>query len=325
MSPASALVHVGTAPGGEYRLVLLADGSSQETLADHLAAQGIDGGTALDGDWPKAWSDTHVLLGPPDGTTIDTTRDRLLLVDLASLSGQLLPFPDVSEGTDSMNNSFRLDANGNPYLVGSQDGHDIVLSAFTDGMWNSDAGAMQIEPTVDFELLPPDGQTPRLIAVDGAGNTLWRRDDITSEPHEGFRTGRSGDVTVVSGCIGTYTDFVCDAPALVGVASTTGETQWVLDGQRAVVALADGYALITDAITDSGTPAGWLLVDTNTGLPVSGQRWEDPGTFQQECCGGEEFWFVRRDGGVIIAGHETELAIWYPSGSGLAAHTLSLP
>jgi hypothetical protein len=328
-SPTEAIVAANIDQGNappltEYRVISLADGSTQGTLADHLAAQGVDA-AALLSTWPKASSDSVLLLGPPDGTIIDTSTDQLLLVDLRSLEGQPLPYPDLTEGSDSIGVQFQLDESGAPYLIDSTDGVDSVLSVYRDGSWTDGPGGVFVQPTVDFELIPPDNQVPRLFAADASGTVLWRRDDITSEPHEGFRTGQSGYVTIAIACVGTYTDFQCDAPALVGVASDTGDTLWLLDGQRAVVAVGNGYALVTDEAPDPSTLAPWILIDTNTGQPIPGQRWDDPATFEQECCGGEEFRFVSRDGGVLVAGHETQLAIWYPADSGLTQHELALP
>ncbi|HEY7628559.1 MAG TPA: hypothetical protein VH761_15920, partial [Ilumatobacteraceae bacterium] len=318
-----ALTHVdqdNALPLTDYRMIALADGSDQGTLAQHLGDQGIDVGTDLESLEPKAASETQLLFAPPNETIIDTGRDRLLLVDLVSLTGELLPFPEFSNGTASMYNGFRFDDEGNPYLVGSENGHDIVLRSYRNGTWSD--GPSELPPsstiTVDFEF--GVGGTA-LVATDSPGKTKWRRNDIVSPGGEGFRTAPSDDVTVVVGCRGPIDNPGDCAFALYGVRTSTGKTLWTLDGLRGVSAVGDGYALITDYdLLQSEERGGWLMIDTATGRPVEGQQWPDPAAFHTECCGGGEFFAVWQLGGIVVAVAERHVSIYYPLDSGRTPH-----
>ncbi|HEX2784848.1 MAG TPA: hypothetical protein VHN36_14790 [Ilumatobacteraceae bacterium] len=334
MSPTTAIVVVDVDQGGdpplaEYRLVSLVDGSPMGTLAEHLADQGIDAAPDLRAYSPLATTETKLLLGLPDGTIIDVNRDHLLLVDIPSLTAELLPFPEFSNGTDMFYNGFRLDADANPYLVGSEGGKDIVLRAYHGGAWSD--GPSTLPPsstiTVDFELTPTPGRASVLVATNAQGTELWRRDDFVSRNAEGFRIAPSGDITVALGCTGTLDEQNdCSKPALAGIRTSNGKTVWMLDGWRGVSAVGDGYALITDFdMVKPETDGGWIVIDTATGRPVEGQHWADPGTFLQECCGGSEFFSVWRLGGILVAVAERHVAIYYPRGSDLPSRELSLP
>jgi hypothetical protein len=67
------------------------------------------------------------------------------------------------------------------------------------------------------------------------------------------------------------------------------------------------------------------MIDTTTGAPIDGQHWDDPTTFEYECCGGGDFVHVSRAGAVVTAVNERRITVWYPASAGLTPHTLSLP
>jgi hypothetical protein len=329
-TPTTAIIAVAVdqvdAPSlSEYRLVSLLDGSTTGTLADHFAGQGVDAAPDLRTFGPEAATETKLLFGLPDGTIIDVARDHLLLVDIPTLTAELLPFPEFSNGTDMLYNGFRLDANGDPYLAGSEGGKDIVLRSYHDGAWSDGPSPLPLPSsvTVDFELSP----SLALVAKDAHGAEVWRRDDIVSHGGEGFRTASSGNITVAFGCAGSVDEQNdCSKPLLAGIRTSSGKTAWTLDGWRGVSAVGDGYALITDFdMRQSASGGGWILIDTATGQPVDGQHWSDPATFQQECCGGDELFHVWRLGGILVAAAEGHVSIYYPRDSGLSGHELSLP
>lgn len=327
-TPTTAIIaididQVDEPPLSEYHLVSLADGSTTGTLADHFAAQGIAAAPDLRTFGPEAANDTKLLFGLPDGTIIDIQRDHLLLVDMPTLTAQLLPFPELSNGTDMLYNGFRLDANGDPYLAGSDAGKDIVLRSYHDGVWSDGPSPLPLPAgiTVDFELSP----SLALVATDSHGKELWRRSDIVSHGGEGFRTAQSGNITIALGCAGTVAEQDnCSKPLLTGIRTSNGKTAWALDGWRGVSAIGDGYAVITDFdMLNSATGGGWILINTATGQPVDGQHWPDPATFQNECCDGSSH--VWKLGGILVAIAEGDVSIYYPHDSGLPTHELSLP
>jgi len=317
-APTMALVAVNVSRGtdrplADYRLVSLADGSTTGTLADHLAAQGLDASANLS-PWPLATTETKLLFGLPGDTIVDTSRDHLLLVDLVGLTAEQLPFPAFSNGTQMMYNGFEFDGSGDPYLVGWEDGKRIALRSYRDGVWSDEPSPVRGSSpvTIDFGLaLAP------FVGVGPDGAEVWRRDDIYSTGGEGFHMATAGDVTVVAGCRGTPTpENYCPEPMLAGLRTSNGATAWMLDGWRGVGAVGDGYAIVTDFDTSlPGADGGWIMIDTDTGRAVDGQQWSGADTFRQGCCGESEFVNVRMFGGILVTVNERSVAIYYPIGT----------
>jgi hypothetical protein len=321
---------------GEYRILDLATGAIGQTLADRLGSQAVDASAAI-GSFPAARSATTLLLAPQNGTPIDLGRDRLLRIDLRTLQADALPLPGVIDTSVNAFNQYALDLDGNPFLLGTLDNKQVALSRYLNGGWTDQTSPLPAYEgslgatdangvTVDF---PGTGQAP-LSAVGADGSVLWSRDDILGFGDEGFRVAQSGDVTVVRGCLGTFdlTDGGCDKPGVVGVRSADGSTVWTLAGSRNVGPVGDGFALISEPFVQNAdgsvTAGGWDMVDTSDGSLVAGQHWDDPSTFEQQCCGGADTVHVGRMGSVLVAVNQRRLTIWFPKAAKVTPHEVSL-
>ena len=315
-------------PVAGWRIVSLDDGAVVGELSDLFAAQGVDP-TIPGGVFPLAASRDGVVFGPPDATVIDTTRDHLVRLDLHTWSVEVLPFPEPSAGGELFRQRFQFADSGDLVLMGDGLFHAArsVVSAFHGGHWTQAPATLR--PTygtrVDFGS---DGKG--LVGFDSLGQQLWRDDNVSDPRLEGFRLASSGPVTVVSGCFATPDPNECVDRSLAGVDTETGTILWQLPGLRHVSAVGDGYALITGPATtnvDGTVNVGpWMLIDTSTGAMVdSTQRWLDPNTFRQECCGDSEFIWVSHDGGVVTTVNSEHVAIWYPKSVGLTTNELTIP
>lgn len=320
--PTTALIHLSAFDGefptaAGWEVVSLADGSSRGPLDDRLAEQGFDPQTYLAGAYPLfAASDDTIVFGPNDGDVLDVSRDRLLWVDLKTYAARETPMPDSLDGTQAFVSNLEFTDDGILVLRSSTAGEPLISAVYLDGGWTTDPGARLAAspPTVGFGDLSGDRG---VRGIDAMGQVLWHEPSITAHNHEGFLTGVSDDVTVVSGCHAPD-DGRCASPVLAGIRTADGEVLWQLDGGRGVGTLGDGYAIITEGST-------WTMIDTDTGQPIDGQTFSDPEAFGAECCGGGDFHHVRRSGGVVVAVNYRTVSIWYPQSVDLTPTTLSIP
>lgn len=332
-APTKALVGFGVSqnnapPVVDWRIVSLDDGAVVGELSDLFAAQGVD--PALQSiDFPIAVSPTSIVFGPLGGTIIDTTRDHLLRVDLQTWSAEVVPLPEQSAGGEFFRQRFQYADSGDLVLMGDglfQDA-DSVVTAYHGGQWTQDKATLRGAYGIRADFgAPGEG----LVGFDALGQELWRDDNVSPTGNEGFRLATSGAVTVISGCLSPPGPNGCVEYSLVGIETETGTILWQIPGLRGVSAIGDGFALITgpETITADGTTnqGPWMLIDTSTGEMVdSTQQWLAPETFRQECCGGGEFVWVGRDGGVVTAVNGEHLAIWYPATAGLTTNELNIP
>jgi hypothetical protein len=312
----------------QFRVISLADGAVGDTLADRLAAQGIDAAVTEQANRTLASEGSVALLGPDTGVPVDPARQQLLLVDLDTLQATALPLPELPGVAQVGDARYAVDPDGNPMVL-SGSLQPAALAVLRGGAWTTEPGelASAFPLTVEFDV----ADAPSVLrAVDALGQTVWTNDAVTDLSAEGFRAAVSGDVTVVRGCFAPRdpaTNF-CPDVAIAGVRSADGEVLWRLAGDRLVSAVGDGFALVADGEPQpDGTFAGsgWMMIDTTTGVPVHGQHWDDPTTFEYECCGGGDFVHVTRAGAVVFAVNERRVTVWYPASTALAPHTVGLP
>ena len=118
------------------------------------------------------------------------------------------------------------------------------------------------------------------------------------------------------------------SPGLIGVDGETGTILWELPGHRQIAAVGDGYAIIgdgTENVDNDTLAAGWVMIDTSTGVPVDGQSWPGYETFQMNYSMEEDGQWVRRDGGVVIAVDGDHVRVWMPSATSTGTISVSLP
>ena len=320
----------------DWKVLSLDNGSLVTTLTDLLASQGVDPGITLAG-FPKTTSSSKIVLGPPDDTVIDIARDHMFVLDLQTFTVESIPFPPSSAGFPLFSAQIEFADSGELVLNTRLKGLPAVEAAYHAGAWTTSAPILRTAygPRAQFAE-----SGSGLIGFDALGHPIWRYDNVSPPQGEGFRIATSGAVTVVSGCFAVPDPKGCIPTSLAGIATKTGKVLWQIRGWHLVSAIGDGRALISGPSTIAGsataggvTPVAqapgagpWLLIDTATGKLVdSSQQWADPNAFRTECCGGGEFEWVGREGGVVTAVDGTDVAIWYPSAAGLAAATVSLP
>lgn len=334
--PADAAL-VGLAPlggdaadGPDWRVLDLATGDMEVRLADVLAGAGIDATPYLTKRlWPLASDEHEVVFGPSDDTTVDVDRDRLLRIDLATMTPSLVPFPAVADGVMMMFHHFRHLGDGALAMLGTADGQPPVLAAYVGDRW-SDApdDVVQfdgIEAAYSFDA----GPTAPLEGRDGHGNVVWRQPALVPGfIGEGFRFAPSDDVTVATACLGELDlQAGCSQQGLAGVRTSDGKILWRLPDRTIVAAIGDGYAIVGGPLTDlpDGAigPSWWTMIDTATGRDVPGQRWDDPAAFRFECCGGQAY--VERLGGIVAVVAAGHVALWYPAAFTRERASLTVP
>jgi hypothetical protein len=257
------------------------------------------------------------LFGPAvvEGEQLDPSTDDLLLVDLVDLTSEVVPLPAQLEGEESWSVNLGLNDDGTPFLRGENS--RTVIAIYDDGNWSAvpDVIDAALPPSVEmsFDTAPVvlDGRT-------ASGRVLWTRPDLTDINREGFRIATVDDVTIVAACAERVDDFQCAREVLVGLDAATGETLWERSGPASVQTSGDGLALITDG------SAGYVMIDTNTGQPISDdQRWSDTSAFVTECCGGEMYAWVDRLDAIVVVSDYDRLNIWYPVGVETPARTVT--
>lgn len=267
-----------------------------------------------------AGSDRFLVLGPKLGGGLVVDGDRLLVVDTLDGSTTDVPVPPswiANEGgwlflvdTDPLDDEVVV-ADGAP-----SPGESAAL--YVDGSWTDD-------PAVRRELLPLQvtetfGEPFELRLYDGAGDLVWTVPEFHSVGREGFHWAVADDVVVAMRCpewdADGYCGWVGDEPPteeMVGFDVTTGAELWTRPGSAAVPVIAGSTAIVTDRDGDTSTSGGYVLVDLLTGERIGpdGDAWPE-GSFTQECCGGDVYVNVRRDGGVVVATNQEHVRIWYP-------------
>jgi hypothetical protein len=334
-NPQTALVQLGHDPGqgaqwtAAWQVIDLATGAVRTSLADLLAAAGTDPAPFDNNELPVAEDDDEVVLGPRQDTTIDVARDRLLRLDLRTLTPTLVPFPAAADGQGMFSLRFGHNADGALALVRSPAGNPPVVAAFVNGSWSAAADDTLAYSGVRADYPLDGGFDAVLEGRDGHGNVVWRNESVTSgDIGEGFRSAVDGDLTVVASCLGTYDlQTGCPNQGLVGVRNQDGAVLWQLPGRPGVAAIGDGHALVVGPVgpLPDGTTgvAGWSMIDTSTGQDIPGQRWTDTATFEIECCGGDAA--VTRDGAILAAINNGRVTLWFPASVPPAGAQTALP
>jgi len=96
-----------------------------------------------------------------------------------------------------------------------------------------------------------------------------------------------------------------------------GSVLWTMPDRYAVVAAADGVALVA-GVDDS------TMVDLHTGEPVTEQRWPSP-TFDQACCGEGDYVWASRAGAVVFDADGPLLRVWMPADLSGRTVTVAVP
>ncbi len=330
--PTTALVnfevpHDGGIATPEWHRVSLATGADQDLLSDVATQQGVTGqiGSLL------ATGTTSVLLGPWPGSGIDPATQPLMLVNLEHWTIDVLPYPPLQPGQTALQSMFAFTPAGEPALVDYALGTMRAVTVFHNGAWSTQPSLLQAAngPTVTFYNIAADGSDDRsLHGYSASGAPTWHNANITSFGGEGFDLAVAGAITVVSGCFHASLTDDCAADAgIAGIDTATGRVRWKLAGRRSVSLVADGLALVTDAptATNDGTynPGAWMMIDITSGKPVSSERWTDPETFRQGCCGESGIVSVNHDGALVFAANYQHLAIWYPADANTSPHDVT--
>jgi hypothetical protein len=242
------------------------------------------------------------------GERLTTAADEMALLDLTSGELTTIPYPDVTD-VPAFQFDFQIvdrDNGGFRILQRTFDNGVAVGSVWVDGAWHTDAATiLEATPIRAVDSFDERGWEGR----DGLGEVVWSRTDLLDIRQEGFLSDVSETVTIINGCL-EQAEGGCGRGSLFGIDTTSGDTLWERSGLRGVSAVGDGFAIITN---DAGD--GWEMIDTLTGeLVDESQRWNGIEPFEQQCCGGGDFVWVGREGGVVFAVNQDHVRVWYPQG-----------
>jgi outer membrane protein assembly factor BamB len=189
---------------------------------------------------------------------------------------------------------------------------------YVDGTWSDDSQLRRY--LLPLEMTETFGEPFELQLLDGAGDLVWAVSEYHGISREGFRWLVADDVVVAMRCAEWDADGACvwgdDGPPeeeMVGFDIETGAELWTLPGTRSVPVAAGNTAIVTDWDGDTVASSGYVLVDLVTGERIGpdGDPWPAE-AFAQECCGGDVFVNVQRDGGVVVATNMEHVRVWYP-------------
>lgn len=312
----------------EHEVISLVDGNTTGTLADLVAAAGLDpAATAVTNGEPYvrdlAIGDSTVLYGDGEEHVVKAGVDLLVRLDLVSMTVSTTAYPMEADGLQTFLLAFDTTDDGALVFLGQSPGGlgQVAVSVETENGWTSDAAALRANVGSDVQFFYDATSARALLrGVDALGSTLWERTDITYYGGEGFQTGISGDVALVAGCTPSgKPDDPCDVSSLYGVDVATGATRWQMPGGRDVSMIDEGLALVTEerdpADAESG---GWMMIDTSTGAAIPGQAWDDPEGFSNFCCGDGDYVYAFHDGGVVVAANFDRVRVWLPLTAGPA-------
>jgi hypothetical protein len=246
-----------------------------------------------------------------DGPTIDA-GSTMLVLDVLDGSIETVPYPPEAYGHP-----------GDAYFtVHDADPEDAAAVIVLGSLWPGDAraarsgGAWTTDPDVLRAVLPPAlSETYRepfeLRLLDGAGDLIWAAEEFHGISREGFRWAIGDSVVVAVRCAEWDADGICswvgDEPPreeVVAFDLASGDELWSTPGARAFPVVVGDLGIGT---VDGG---GYELVDLRTGARVGGP-WP-AGSFDQECCGGDDYVHVERDGGLVVATAQDRVRVWYP-------------
>ncbi|MFZ9041470.1 MAG: hypothetical protein ACO225_07310 [Ilumatobacteraceae bacterium] len=246
-----------------------------------------------------------------DGPTIDAGSEMLLL-DVLDGSIETVPYPPEAHGHP-----------GDAYFtIHDADSADsdavIVLGSLSPGDARAvrSGGVWTTDPDVLRAVLPPAvsetfGEPFELRLLDVAGGLIWAAEEFHGISREGFRWAIGDSVVVAVRCAEWDADGICpwlgDEPPreeVVAFDLASGDELWSTPGARAFPVVAGDLGIGT---IDDG---GYELVDLRTGARVGGP-WP-AGSFDQECCGGDDYVHVERDGGLVVATAWDRIRVWYP-------------
>lgn len=174
-------------------------------------------------------------------------------------------------------------------------------------------------------LSPDDGSAGAALPAEPApaptapygdpGTTAtWPDPALSTIPGEAFTAATTGTVTVVLGCLVAPTATGCDQPVLRGYGAADAALLWERVGVSDVAVVRSGFAIIRYEAPGAG-PA-WYMINAGDGTAVEGQVWP------ADSFSGA---FASVHGGVVADVVGGVLSVWYPSASGLAAVSLTLP
>ncbi len=313
----------------------LSNDAGQLLAVDLATGADADPPAGVDGLIEQARSRRYVVYGRLAGT-VSVVDDRLRVLDLATGDVRDVPYPESADGRPFGAVPIGIDPEhvGDAPVLFAGDG-DVTSAVFTDGEWRSDPETIVSvsRPSV-IETFgdATTGATPRIEAHDALGNVQWTYPTLGALPAEGFHVADAGGVTLANVCTQPTAES-CDAGALIGLDTATGELLWQLDGFRGVSAYGDGYALITDAAVyeaaGDGSPTsladGYEMIDLRTGDPAGGNAaWSGFDTFLTTCCGDADYRYVARDGGVVYVVNGARLTVWFPKAASRPTADLSL-
>lgn len=156
-----------------------------------------------------------------------------------------------------------------------------------------------------------------VIAVDDAGNELWRDSTLHPRGGESFNADTVDGLGLAAGCEEINADFSCVGPHLRAYDPADGTVRWDIPGVVDVDFIADGLAMVT---VEGGEHRQLSLGD---GSFLQGAWPQD--AFGSECCGGSDYHYNSVEGGVVINANYDVITVWYPASLNLGSHEVSLP
>ena len=248
------------------------------------------------------YGDRHVLLRRFDEQPVAADRENLTLFDRATGELEAIPYPPSADGKIPGEVEFVF--SGDVLVHG--DGYHPPVGVYDGERWLIDpeslAELVAAEAVYDFA---GGGWSGR----DGAGNVLWTKPDWLDVSGEGFRSIATEGVTLLVACRDSTFDpatGLCADTFFAGVETLTGEVLWERPGRQAAPVAANGLAIVT---TGDDT---YTMIDVRTGEPVDATQVWPGGSFQQGCCGEDEFLWSGRRGGVVVAVDYEHVAVYYP-------------
>lgn len=185
------------------------------------------------------------------------------------------------------------------------------LALGVGGAWT----ALSIDDGSAGAALPAEPVPAPTAPYGDPGTTAtWPDPALSTIPGEAFTAATTGTVTVVLGCLVAPTATGCDQPVLRGYGAADALLLWERVGVSDVAVVRNGFAIIRYAAP--GADPAWYMINAGDGTAVEGQVWP------ADSFSGV---FASVHGGVVADVVGGVLSVWYPSTSGLAAASLTLP
>jgi hypothetical protein len=172
--------------------------------------------------------------------------------------------------------------------------------------WTDDAA--EIAATLPPILRDTYNDPRELQLLDAAGEPIWTVENFGGFGREGFHSAVADSVALATDCA----DGVSEECSLLAFDIDTGRRLWSLPGYRSVPVVVGDRAIISDNQSEVAAAHGYVLIDLRTGEPVDESSAWPVASFAVECCGGGDYVYVHRDGGVVFAVDGDHVRVWFP-------------